>query len=49
MNLRSLLYAAARKLGDYNAIKHGPVAVGKRIVRKAAYKGFSKTLGKLLK
>lgn len=42
---RSVLYAAARILGDVQAVKKGPQAVAKRIVRKQAFKLFGKLFG----
>lgn len=46
---RGLLYALARLLGDVNAAKRGPKAVGKRAVRKAAGRGFGKVMRRLLR
>lgn len=45
--IRSLLYRTARLLGDVNAVRRG--TVGKRIVRRAAGRGTSRILRKLLK
>ncbi|MCC5841499.1 MAG: hypothetical protein JJT96_15400 [Opitutales bacterium] len=44
MNLRSLLYALARLLGDVNAVKRGRVGrrIGRRVVGRAAGKGMGR-------
>lgn len=34
MTFRSFLYTLARLLGDINAVRRGPKAVGKRIANK---------------
>lgn len=47
--MRSLLYLIARLLGDVNAVKRGPDAIGKRYVRKVAHKQTARTLRKLLR
>lgn len=47
MTLRSFLYAAARGLGDANAIKRGTVT--KRIGRRLAGKATSRLLGGLFR
>ncbi|MBV8061473.1 MAG: hypothetical protein JO253_08140 [Alphaproteobacteria bacterium] len=47
MTIRQLLYRLASFLGDVNAIQRGKI--GKRIVRKAAYREFGKAINKLLK
>jgi hypothetical protein len=44
---RSLLYQAARFLGDYQAVKHG--RVGKRIARRAAGRVTGRGLGWLFR
>jgi len=44
MTLRQLLYRLAALLGDFNAIKRGPRAIGKRMVRKVVYKEVGKWL-----
>lgn len=43
---RKTLYSVARKLADVNAVTRGPTKIGKRLVRKSLWKGFSKTLRK---
>lgn len=45
----SLLFQAARLSADGRAIRKGPAAVGKRIVRKQAYKSTNVPLAKLLR
>jgi len=40
------LYALARLLGDATAIRRGPRATAKRIVRKEAYKAFGRAMGR---
>lgn len=45
--IRSLLYAAARVLGDVNAVKKGKI--GERILRRIAGKAAGKLLNKLPK
>jgi hypothetical protein len=47
--VRSALYLIARLLGDVNAVRRGPKAVGKRLARKAAHRGFSRALARLLR
>ena len=49
MSLRSSLYRSARLLGDAEAATKGPTAAGKRVARKAAYRGTNKALGKALR
>ena len=48
-DITSLLYKLARLSRDVNAVKRGPTAVGKRLVRKAAYKQTAKALRWFLK
>lgn len=43
MRLTSLLYRAARASADVNAIRRGPKAVGKRIVRKQIGRAWART------
>jgi hypothetical protein len=38
MTLRALLYRALSLSNDARAVSRGPTAVGKRLVRKAAYR-----------
>lgn len=47
LGTRPRTYQAGRLLGDLNAVARGPVPVVKRLVRKSAYKAFSKTLRRL--
>jgi hypothetical protein len=44
--LRSLLYGLAKLLGDVQAVRRGPEAVGKRLVRRAAGKVTGRMLGR---
>ena len=46
---RRNLYGAARILGDVNAIKKGPKAIIKRVIRKHAGRGLGRGLKRLLK
>jgi hypothetical protein len=46
-SFRSILYKAARLLGDVSAVQHGHVA--KRIARRIAGKGTGRLLGKLFR
>ena len=46
--MRSLLYFLARLLGDVNAVKRGPRAVGKRVERRIAGRIAGRLLGKLV-
>jgi hypothetical protein len=45
--IRSVLYIAAKILGDVNAVKKGKV--GKRIARRAAGKATGRLLGRLFR
>ncbi len=47
--IRSGLYKAASLLGDVQAVRKGPKAIGQRMIRKAAYRGFGSLLRKLFK
>ena len=47
MTLRSLLYLAARLLGDASAVRKG--RVGKRVARRIAGKATGRMLGRLLR
>lgn len=47
MNIRSMLYKAARIMGDANAVKKG--TVGKRVARRAAGRATGRGLGRLFK
>jgi len=48
-SLRSQLYRAARDLGDLQAAEKGPTALGKRYVRKAAYRHTNGALRQVLR
>ncbi len=48
-SLRSSLYRLARSLGDAQAAAKGPRAYGKRVVRRAAYRGVNKNLARVLR
>ena len=45
--MRSLLYALARAIGDWNAISRGPNATARRIGRKAAGRATGRILNSL--
>lgn len=47
MTLRSWLYAAARLLGDLQALAGGPVSFVRRPLRKAALRNASKPWNRL--
>lgn len=49
MNLRSLLYRAARFLGDVQAVQRGPNAIAKRIARKATLRLAGRFTNRLFK
>lgn len=49
MTVRSWLYLIARLMGDYNAVKRGPKATQKRLVRKAAGRAFGSFMGRRLR
>jgi hypothetical protein len=42
--MRNLLYRLLSVSNDVRAIRRGPKAVGKRVVRKAAYRSLSRAL-----
>jgi len=46
---RSFLYALARFLGDAEAAKRGPEAVGKRILRRALGRATGRAMSKLFR
>jgi hypothetical protein len=48
-SLTSLLFQAARLSADGRAIRKGPAAVGKRIVRKQVYKSVNAPLNRILR
>jgi hypothetical protein len=44
--LRTVLYTLAKYLGDVQAVRRGPEAMGKRLMRRAAGKSTGRMLGK---
>ncbi|BCT75522.1 hypothetical protein SCMU_13640 [Sinomonas cyclohexanicum] len=46
---RSALYRAARLLGDVEAAGKGPDAYGRRVARRAAYRGTNRALRSVLR
>ena len=48
-SLRSQLYRGARDLGNLSAAEKGPTSLGKRYVRRAAYRKTNTGLGGLLR
>ncbi len=48
-SLRSQLYRGARDLGNLEAAKQGPTSLGKRYVRRAAYRKTNTGLGGILR
>jgi len=48
-SLRSQLYRGARDLGNLDAAEKGPTSLGKRYVRRAAYRKANTGLGGLLR
>jgi hypothetical protein len=48
-SLRSFLYWLVRLLGDLQAVRRGPRAMGKRWLRKGAWRKTGKWINKLLK
>lgn len=49
MKLRTALYLGARALGDVDAARRGPKSLGRRYVRKAAYRATNRTLARSLR
>ena len=47
LGTRSKTYKLGRFLGDAQAVTKGATGIGKRLVRKSAYKALSKTLRRL--
>jgi hypothetical protein len=47
--IRAWCYALARFLGDVNAIRRGPRAMGRRVLRRAAGRATGRMLGKLFR
>lgn len=47
--VRSALYGTARLLGDISAVKHGPRAVGRRVLRRLAGRTTGRFLGWLFR
>lgn len=48
-SLTSLLYQAARLSADGRAVRKGPAAIGKRVVRKAVYRSTNGFVASLLR
>ena len=48
-SLRSQLYRGARDLGNLEAAEKGPTSLGKRYVRRAAYRKTNTGLGSILR
>ena len=48
-SLRSQLYRGARDLGNLEAAEQGPTVLGKRYVRRAAYRKTNARLGGILR
>lgn len=48
-SVRRALYRLASILGDINALRRGPVAIGKRLVRKAATKAAGRAINRSIK
>lgn len=48
-SLRSQLYRGARDLGNLEAVEKGPASLGKRYVRRAAYRRTNAGLGTILR
>lgn len=49
MTTRSALYRAARLLGDVEAARRGPVAYGKRRVRRKVYRLANRSLARAIR
>lgn len=49
MSGRQALYAAARLFGDLSAARRGPAAMGRRLVRRQAYRTTNALLGRGLR
>lgn len=49
MRARSALYQAARILGDLQAAQRGPAPLGRRLVRKQAYRITNRALARGLR
>lgn len=47
--LRSFLYALAALIGDYNAVRRGPSAIQRRIVRRVAGRAVGSLFRRYLK
>jgi hypothetical protein len=47
--LRSWLYWAAKLLGDVQAVRKGPKAMGQRVLRRAAGKTTGRMLGRIFR
>lgn len=49
MSLTNMLYRAARLSADARAVRRGPAAVGKRVVRKTVYRQSARATRKALR
>ena len=49
MTLRSFLYWAARLIGDFDAVRKGPKALVKRLVRKQVHKRVGSKINEVTK
>lgn len=47
--VRRALYGAARALGDVDAVRRGPRATGRRVVRKRAYRATYRATSRALR
>lgn len=47
--LRRLLYRGARAMGDVQAARRGPAAMGKRVVRRRAHAITGRATGRVLR
>lgn len=48
-SLRSQLYRAARDLANVQAAEKGPSSYGRRVIRRAAYRGTNRAVGRFLR
>ena len=49
MKLTRALYALARALNDANAVRRGPRATGRRIIRRVAWRMAARFIGRTLR
>lgn len=49
MSITNTLYRAARLSADARAVRKGPAAVGRRIVRKSVYRSSAKATRRVLR